>query len=105
MDFIKCQVFLTYYKNTFRQGVSNDGGSHVEMSSICVVPLGGGRNVYVGGQAQPLLINLKIQSLPEVSISASGHIGCFRQGFPFQVGIPLLEFGDSPSRVFIKNCS
>ena len=32
--------FLMYSKNTFRQGVSNDGGSHVETSSICVVPLG-----------------------------------------------------------------
>ena len=28
-----------YSKNTFRQGVCNDGGSHVETSSICVVPL------------------------------------------------------------------
>ena len=33
-------VSLIYSKNTFRQGVSNDGGSHVETSSICVVPLG-----------------------------------------------------------------
>ena len=31
---------LMYSKNTFRQGVCNDGGSHVETSSICAVPLG-----------------------------------------------------------------
>ena len=31
---------LIYSKNTFCQGVSNDGGSHVETSSICVVHLG-----------------------------------------------------------------
>ena len=31
---------LIYSNNTFYQGVSNDGGSHVEMSSICAVPLG-----------------------------------------------------------------
>ena len=29
---------LMYSKNTFHQGVCNDGGSHVETSSICVVP-------------------------------------------------------------------
>ena len=34
------QKFLMYSKNTFRQGVCNDGGSHVETSSICAVPLG-----------------------------------------------------------------
>ena len=34
------QQELIYSKSTFRQGVSNDGGSHVETSSICVVPLG-----------------------------------------------------------------
>ena len=32
-------LFLMYSKNTFRQGVCN-GGSHVETSSICAVPLG-----------------------------------------------------------------
>ena len=32
--------WLMYSKNTFRQGVCNDGGSHVKMSSICAVPLG-----------------------------------------------------------------
>ena len=31
---------LMYSKNSFCQGVCNDGGSHVETSSICVVPLG-----------------------------------------------------------------
>ena len=34
------QSLLMYSKNTFHQGVCNDGGSHVEMSSICAVPLG-----------------------------------------------------------------
>ena len=34
-----CYCLLIYSKNTFRQGVSNDGGSHVETSSICAVPL------------------------------------------------------------------
>ena len=32
-------MFLTYKENTFYQGVHNDGGSHVETSLICVVPL------------------------------------------------------------------
>ena len=46
---------LTYYKNTFHQGVSNDGGSHVETSSICAVPLGGGQNVYAGESGTALV--------------------------------------------------
>ena len=33
-------LLLMYSKNTFRQGVCNDGGSHVETSSISAVPLG-----------------------------------------------------------------
>ena len=34
------RISLMYSKNTFCQGVCNDGGSHVETSSICAVPLG-----------------------------------------------------------------
>ena len=49
---------LTYYKNTFHQGVSNDEGSHVETSSICVVPLGVAEMCTRGSQAQ-LLSNHK----------------------------------------------
>ena len=33
------QHLLMYSKNTFCLGVCNDGGSHVETSLICVVPL------------------------------------------------------------------
>ena len=35
----QAQPLLMYSKNTFCQGVCNDGGSHVETSSICAVPL------------------------------------------------------------------
>ena len=45
---------LTYYKNTFRQGVSNDGGSHVGTSSICAVSLGVAKMCTRGSQVQPL---------------------------------------------------
>ena len=47
------RYFLTYYKNTFRQGVPNDGDSHVETSSICVVPLGVAEMCMQGSQVQP----------------------------------------------------
>ena len=47
-------IFLTYYKNTFRQGVPNDGGSHVVTSSIRAVPLGVAEMCTWGSQAQPL---------------------------------------------------
>ena len=33
-------LVVMYSKNTFCQGVCYDGGSHVETSSICAVPLG-----------------------------------------------------------------
>ena len=51
--------FLKYYKNTFRQGVSNDRGSHVETSSICAIPLGEAEMCTRGSQAQPLLNTIK----------------------------------------------
>ena len=52
-----------YSKNTFHQGVCNDGGSHVETSSICAVPLLWAlyglvvSSITWRSQAQPLLIN------------------------------------------------
>ena len=52
-----CDIcILTYYKNTFHRGVSNDGGSHVETSLICAVPLGVAEMCTRGSQVQPLLI-------------------------------------------------
>ena len=53
---------LMYSKNTFRQGVCNDGGSHVETSLICVVPLLWAlyrlvaSSITWGSQAQPLFL-------------------------------------------------
>ena len=56
---VQFTVLLTYYKNTFRQGVSNDGDSHVETSSICAVPLGVAKMCMLGSQVQPLLMYSK----------------------------------------------
>ena len=55
----QAQPLLMYYNNTFHQGVCNDGGSHVEMSLICVVPLGVAKMCMRGSQAQPLLTYYK----------------------------------------------
>ena len=49
-----CDVELIHSKNTFRQGVSNDGGSHVETSSICAVPLG----IIVVGESGTALVSV-----------------------------------------------
>ena len=61
-------VLLIYSKNTFCQGVCNDGGSHVETSSICAVPLLWAlyrlvvSSITWGSQEQPLLITAAITS-------------------------------------------
>ena len=74
----KQQILLMYSKNTFRQGVCNDGSSHVETSSICAVPLGivqtSGVIYYVGGQAQPLLIYSKNTFCQGVSNDGGSHV-------------------------------
>ena len=55
-----------YSKNTFSQGVCNDGGSHVETSSLCVVPLLWAlyrlvvSSITWGSQAQPLTILVQV---------------------------------------------
>ena len=60
------QKFLTYYKNTFGGWVFNDGGSHVETSSICVVPLEVAKMCMRGSQAQPLQeIKLTVNFSPQ----------------------------------------
>ena len=55
---VRSVKYLMSSKNTFRQGVCNDGGSDVEMSSICAVPLALYRlvvsSITWGIQAQPL---------------------------------------------------
>ena len=57
---VSVPILLMYSKNPFHQGVCNDGGSHVEMSSICAVPLLWAlyrlvvSSIMWGSQAQPL---------------------------------------------------
>ena len=72
VDTMKCIMpllnLLMYSKNIFRQGVCNDGGSHVETSSICAVPLLLAlyrlvvSSITWGSQAQPLY-NSKYKSV------------------------------------------